>query len=90
MLSEDELYDWMAAYSLDPWGPERAELSRAIIAATIVNVQRDPRKGKPVSPEVFMPRYGQPNEMASPETMKAKLLSAFGSRIKRRKPNGEG
>jgi hypothetical protein len=78
----------MAYYSLDPWGEERADLRSGIVAATMVNLQRDPRKGKPVSPDAFMPKFGGPPEMAPPEAVKDSLLAAFGHMMKR-KPKKE-
>jgi hypothetical protein len=79
----------MAYYSIDPWGPERADLNHAITAAMIANVNRDPRKGQPISPADLMPKYGQqPEGMPDPEKMKAQLLAAFGGKIKRKPKEG--
>jgi hypothetical protein len=80
----------MAVYSLDPWGEERADLRSGIIAATMVNLQRDPRKGKPVSPDAFMPKFGGAPEMAPPAAVKDSLLAAFGHMMKKPKPKKEG
>jgi hypothetical protein len=83
----------MAYYSLDPWGPERADLNHAITSAMVANTARDSRKSQPVSPGDLMPKYGQSPEgegMPSPEKMKAQLLGTFGHMIKPRKPKEGG
>ena len=50
----------MAYYSLEPWGPERADLNAGIIASTIANVNRNPKKSAPLTAAQFMPKYGAP------------------------------
>jgi hypothetical protein len=90
VLSEDELYDWMAMYSLDPWGAERNDMANAVTAAMIANVNRDPRKGKPISPGDLMPKWGMAaEEEKTPEQVKQQLLAQFGHRIKRKEAPSE-
>lgn len=49
----------MAYYSLEPWGPERADLNAGIIASMIANVNRDSkRRPEPFTAADFMPKYG--------------------------------
>lgn len=75
----------MAYYTLEPWGPERADLNAGIIAAMIANVNRG-HGSKPVSPADLMPKYGQQHdEMPPPDVLKAQLLASFGHMIRRRK-----
>ncbi|NNF76423.1 MAG: hypothetical protein HKN05_00200 [Rhizobiales bacterium] len=53
-LSSFELTEWMAFYTLEPWGYEIDNFRPAVVAATIANVNRE--KGKPAySPKDFMP-----------------------------------
>jgi len=50
----------MQYYQLEPFGEERADLRAGIIAATIANTARDPKKRrKPFGPDEFMPQFGQ-------------------------------
>ena len=75
---------------MEPWGPERADLNAGIIAAMIANVNRDPRKGKPISPADLMPKYGQTeDEMPEPKRMKEQLLSVFGDQIRRKQRSAQ-
>jgi hypothetical protein len=66
----------MAYYSVEPWGPERADLNAGIIASTLANVHRDSkRRPEPFTAAEFMPKYGpepEPEEEAdgmAPETV---------------------
>ena len=69
-LSERELQEWMIYYSLEPWGPERADLNSGIIASTIANVNRDSKvRSEPFKAEDFMPKYGaDPSAETEPES----------------------
>ena len=56
-ISSRELTEWMAFFSLEPWGTEVEDWRAGLIASTIANVNRDPKKRrKPYEPEDFMPR----------------------------------
>lgn len=58
-ISSQELSEWMAFYSLEPWGTEVDDLRAGIIASTIANVNRDPKKRrKPYKAQDFMPVWG--------------------------------
>lgn len=60
-MSSQELSEWMAFYSLEPWGTEVEDLRAAIIASTIANANRDPKKQrKPYKPRDFMPQWDRP------------------------------
>ena len=48
--------EWQAYYEIDPWGEERADLRAGIIASTIANVHRDPKK-KAFTFGDFMPDF---------------------------------
>ncbi len=57
-MSSRELSEWMAFFTLEPWGCEVEDARAALIAATIANANRDPKKRrKPYSVSDFMPRY---------------------------------
>ena len=58
MLSEmrpSELGEWLAEYSISPWGEWRADLRVAQNTALLANVNRDAKKQpQPFSPRDFM------------------------------------
>lgn len=59
-ISSEELTEWMAFSDLEPFGDERADVRSGIVAATIANANRDPkRKREPFTPRDFMPRFGK-------------------------------
>lgn len=48
----------MAYFRLEPFGEERADVRSAIVAATVANMARDPkRRSRPFQPSQFMPRF---------------------------------
>jgi hypothetical protein len=59
-MSGAELTEWMAFYSIEPFGAEAPYIMSAQIAAAIVNTHRDPKKGKPLKTEEFVPKYDRP------------------------------
>jgi hypothetical protein len=80
-----ELSEWMVYYELEPFGEERADLRSGIVASTIANVNRDPKKQKkPYSPQDFLPKFegGEGVKAAlSPEALRRKwemVVAAFG------------
>jgi hypothetical protein len=52
-MGAGELVEWMAYYSIEPWGAERDNLHAGIIAATVANSNRDPKK-KALKADDFM------------------------------------
>lgn len=60
------LAEWVAYYSVEPFGEERADARNAITAATVYNSHR--RKGKAAKVEDYMPKFSQP-EKQSPDDM---------------------
>ena len=59
-MSAREFLDWQTFDSLEPIGGERIDLAAGIVAATIANANRDPRKGKAFRPADFMPLSPKP------------------------------
>lgn len=70
-----ELSEWMAYFSLDPFGEERADLRAGIVASTIANAQRDPKQRRqPYKPEDFMPDFeNRESEDKSPQEIYAMM-----------------
>ncbi len=57
-ISSQELTEWMAYYALEPFGEERADLRAGIVASTVANTARDPKKrARPYRPQEFMPTF---------------------------------
>jgi Protein of unknown function (DUF4035) len=54
-ISSREFTEWMAYYTLEPFGEARADLRAGEVAATIANVHRDPAKSRPFTAPDFMP-----------------------------------
>lgn len=82
-MSSREFAEWMAYYTLEPFGVEREDLRAAIVASTIANANRDPKKKRqPYEPADFMPQFEEKKAL-SPEDLKAKvevLNALFGGR----------
>lgn len=57
-----ELSQWMAFWSIDPWGGTRGDWQAATVAACVVNMLRG--DGRHSSPEEFVPRFGRVDEEA--------------------------
>ena len=57
-VSSRELSEWMAYAKIEPFGEMRADLRAGIIASTVANTARDPKKRRrPFQPREFMPRF---------------------------------
>ena len=61
-----EFAEWMAYYSLEPWGQERGDLRAGIVASVIANTQRG--KGKAFTPQDFMPQFEAPKRKKKKQT----------------------
>jgi hypothetical protein len=58
-MSSREFAEWIAYYRLEPFGETRADLRAAIVACTIANANRNPKKQRrPFKPADFMPEFG--------------------------------
>lgn len=60
-IDSRELTEWMAFYSLEPWGTEAEDVRTGIIASTVANVNRDPKK-KAYKIRDFMPQWHRPEQ----------------------------
>lgn len=77
VLSSRQIAEWMAYYSIEPFGEHAAFWRAGQIAATIANVNRGKRQ-RAYKPEDFMPSEpkGKPNVQTT-EEMAAVLRRAF-------------
>lgn len=56
-ISSRELTEWMIYYRLEPFGQDVDWLRAGVIASTIANVNRDPKKQpRPFEPADFIPQ----------------------------------
>lgn len=81
-MDSRELTEWMAYYSIEPWGEERGDLRAGIISATVANRGRG--KGeKAHKPEDFMP-FRDVTETAAagpdPAALRNRFLSLVGGK----------
>lgn len=56
-IDSRELTEWQVYFNLEPWGTEIEDWRAGMIASTIAEVNRDPKKQKkPFEPDDFMPK----------------------------------
>ena len=84
-ISSRELTEWMAFFSLEPWGTEVEDWRAGLIAATIANANRDPKKRrKPYEPQDFMPRYEKPQVEEQSWEEQARILEMWARMLQAR------
>ena len=71
-MTAEEFGYWQALYRREPWGEVAEDLRAGIVASTIANVNRDPkRKQKPYTPDEFMRgdawKQEEPEQEADPQ-----------------------
>ncbi len=77
-ISSRELSEWMAFFSLEPWGTEVEDWRAGLVAATIANANRDPkRRRKPYEPQDFMPRRDRPPKVEQTWEEQARILEMW-------------
>ncbi len=77
-LTARELAEFEELYRLDPWGPERGDLAAGIVASTIANVNRDPKRGEPFRPSDFMAYVDREEiERRDRDRMNAKIVATL-------------
>jgi len=84
-ITARELAEYEELFALDPWDESRADLRTAIVAATLANINRDPKKGKPFRPVDFMP-YADKEALkrADASRLAAELKGALGAKAVRK------
>lgn len=82
-ISAREFAEWMAYYTLEPWGQERADLRAGIIASTVANANRDAKKRRqPFKPQDFMPAFDREPQTADQQLAMARMITeALGGEI---------
>lgn len=59
--------EWLAYYSVEPFGEERADLRNAILCRLVANALRG--KGRRAEVEDFMPKFGRDEETSDEARM---------------------
>ena len=88
-VSSREFSEWMVYYELDPFGEERGDLRAGIVASTIANANRDPKKRrKAFTPADFMPKFEEKSKPGKDWKGQLSLVemlnAAFGGADKRK------
>ncbi len=80
-MSSREFVEWMAYYEFEPFGEERADLRAGIVASTVANASRDPkRRRNPFRPLDFMPRFDGPKRPKGVQSM-LKIVEMFNAAL---------
>ena len=76
-ITSYEISEWMAEYSIEPFGEIRGDLQAGIVASTVANVNRDPDKRRePFSPHDFMPKWEEAEAEKPKQTWQEQLAFA--------------
>ena len=70
-MDSREISEWMAYYSMDPFGEVRADYRMAMLACLTANINRG--NGQPFKVSDFMPEFG-PKKQQTVQEMKALLM----------------
>lgn len=77
-MSSRELSEWMAFFSLEPWGAEVEDWRFGMLASVVANANRDPKKKrKPYEPQDFMPRRDRQPSQEQTWEEQARILEAW-------------
>lgn len=83
-MSHAQLMEWLAYFTLEPFGEGRADWRAAMQASVIANVHRR-RGSRQFQPKDFMPRLGQTTKTTSPDAMLAMMKAAVAASGKGKK-----
>ena len=72
-IDSRELAEWVAFYSIEPFGGYRDDLQAGIVASTIANCNRSSRSSRSFSPKDFMPigDHTKPRQMDEEDMFEA-------------------
>lgn len=80
-ISGRELAEWRAFYEIEPFGAEREDLRAGIVASTVANTARNPkRRRRPYRPREFMPNFRPPMDWQEQLAFVQALNNALGGR----------
>lgn len=91
-VSAKEVREWREFYELEPWGWEADCYVSGIVASTLANIHRDPKKrAHPFTPLYFVPKgAAAARKPVDPEVLAAKFRASFAGFAAPNKMNGEG
>ncbi len=71
-MSAREFAEWMAFFEMEPWGYDMENWRFGMLAATMANLHRDPKKRRrPYRPTDFMPKRKEDGPRRSWKDLKA-------------------
>ena len=77
-IDSRELAEWAAYFELEPWGTEVEDWRAGLIASTVANVNRDPKKQKkPYEVSDFMPKRVPEKKTQAPDEQ-ARVMGMWG------------
>jgi len=90
-MDSDEMTEWIAYAQLDPFGSVRGDLQAGVIASTVANASRDPKKRRqPFEPKDFLLQFAAEGKREkTPDELLAKvknLAKLFGHKLTTGKP----
>lgn len=87
-VSSAEFGEWVAYFSIEPFGERIADLRAGTIASVIANVNRAPNT-PPVSPSAFVSWGNEPKPTQQPRSAEEVAASVFGVNLAELKKNGK-
>ena len=83
-MSSKELMEWIAFFTLEPFGSEAQFMGHAITASTVANVNR-PKGRKAYKPDEFMPKFEKKEQTVDEMIQIAQAMTiAMGGEDKRK------
>ena len=83
-MSSKELMEWIAFFTLEPFGSEAQFMGHAITASTVANVNR-PKGRKAYKPDDFMPKFEKKEQTVDEMIQIAQAMTiAMGGEDKRK------
>ena len=76
-MSSAEFGEWLAFYTIEPFGPSMDDVRMGTVASTIANFNRGPNT-KPFKPSDFAPWLLPPREDTAPPSAEAVAVAVFG------------
>jgi|GEM_PF-1817983 len=88
-MADSEFLEWMAFDNISPFGEKGSYWRSGLIASTLANINRDPKKSEAFKPEDFIPQTTPKKPKSDAKAIKAGFMAVFGDRVKR-KPDEDG
>lgn len=76
-LTSTQLSEWMAYDLIEPFGEEREDFRMGILASTIANIYKSPKRKKPYKAQDFMPSFEVISEEEQIARLRAKARALF-------------